>query len=112
MAVVRAANVERETEEIARRILDQAAAGRPFREIGVVVRPESYVPVLRTTFSRFGIPARFYFDDRLDRHPVTRFLAGAIDAMLGDGTTWKRSPYCGWRRVLPLPVRWTVSISR
>ena len=83
VAVVRAANVERETEEIARRILDQAAAGRPFREIGVVVRPESYVPVLRTTFSRFGIPARFYFDDRLDRHPVTRFLAGAIDAMLG-----------------------------
>jgi ATP-dependent helicase/DNAse subunit B len=83
MAVVRAANVERETEEIARRILEQAAAGRPFREIGVIVRPESYVPVLRTTFHRFGIPARFYFDERLGRHPVARFLAGAIDAMLG-----------------------------
>ena len=81
--VVRAPNVERETEEIARRILEQAAAGRPFREIGVVVRPEPYVPVLRTTFHRFGIPARFYFDERLDRHPVTRFLAGAINAMLG-----------------------------
>jgi ATP-dependent helicase/DNAse subunit B len=83
VAIVRAANVERETEEIARRILEQAAAGRPFREIGVIVRPESYVPVLRTTFHRFGIPAGFYFDERLDRHPVARFLAGAIDAMLG-----------------------------
>ncbi len=83
VAVVRAANVERETEEIARRILAQAAAGRPFREIGVIVRPESYVPVLRTTFHRFGIPARFYFDENLDRHPVARFLAGAVNAMLG-----------------------------
>ena len=83
VAVVRAANVEREADEIARRILEQAAAGRPFREIGVIVRPESYVPVLRTTFHRFGIPARFYFDEHLDRHPLTRFLAGAINAMLG-----------------------------
>jgi ATP-dependent helicase/DNAse subunit B len=83
VAVVRAANVEREAEEIARRILEQAAAGRPFREIGVVVRPEAYVTVLRTTLSRFSIPARFYFDESLDRHPVARFLAGAINAMLG-----------------------------
>jgi len=83
VALVRAANIERETEEIARRILEQAASGRPFREIGVVVRPESYVPVLRTTFNRFGIPARFYFDESLDRHPVGRFLVGAINAMLG-----------------------------
>jgi len=83
VAVVRAVNVEREAGEIARRILEQAASGRPFREIGVVVRPGSYVPVLRTTFRRFGIPARFYFDEPLDRHPVARFLAGAIHAMLG-----------------------------
>jgi len=82
VAVVRAASVERETEEIARRILVQAASGRPFREIGVIVRPREYVPVLRTTFHRFGIPFRFYFDAPLDRHPVARFLAGAIDAML------------------------------
>ncbi|MGB9456438.1 MAG: PD-(D/E)XK nuclease family protein [Bryobacteraceae bacterium] len=83
VAVVRAANMERETEEIARRILEHAAAGRPFREMGVIVRPEAYVPVLRTTFHRFGIPAGFYFDEHLDRHPVARFLAGAINAMLG-----------------------------
>jgi len=83
LALVRAANIERETEEIARCILEQTASGRPFREIGVIVRAETYVPVLRTTFNRFGIPARFYFDERLDRHPAARFLAGAINAMLG-----------------------------
>ena len=83
IALVKAANVEREVEEIARRIHDQAAAGRPFREIGIVVRSaDAYVPLLRTTLERFGIPARFYFDEPLERHPVARFLAGAVDAML------------------------------
>jgi ATP-dependent helicase/DNAse subunit B len=84
LAVVKAAGVEREAEEIARRILDQAAAGRPFREIGIVVRAaESYVPILRSTLERFGIPARFYFDSKLDEHTAVRFLTGAVDAMLG-----------------------------
>jgi ATP-dependent helicase/DNAse subunit B len=84
LAVVKAAGVEREAEEIARRILDQAAAGRPFREIGIVVRAaESYVPILRSTLERFGIPARFYFDSKLDEHAAVRFLTGAVDAMLG-----------------------------
>ena len=83
-ALVKAPNLEREAEEIARRILEQAAAGRPFREMGIVVHAaEIYVPLLRTTLERFGIPARFYFDQPLERHPVARFLAGAVDAMLG-----------------------------
>ncbi|HTS66151.1 MAG TPA: PD-(D/E)XK nuclease family protein [Candidatus Acidoferrales bacterium] len=81
--VFKAPGVERETEEIARRILDLDASGRPFREIGIVVRAsETYVPVLRATLARFGIPARFYFDQELDRHPAVRFLRGAMDAML------------------------------
>jgi len=111
VAVVRAANMERETEEIARRILEQAAAGRPFREMGVIVRPEAYVPVLRTTFHRFGIPASFYFDEHLDRHPVARFLAGAINAMLGG---WDHLETLAALRLAPrfaAPARWTVSIS-
>ena len=38
-----APSIEREADEIARRILEQAAAGRPFREMGVIVRsPELY----------------------------------------------------------------------
>ena len=83
-AVVRAPSIEREAEEIARRILEQAAAGRPFREMGIVVRAaDTYVPLLRSTLERFGIPARFYFDQNLEEHAVTRFLTGAVDAMLG-----------------------------
>jgi ATP-dependent helicase/DNAse subunit B len=84
LAVVKAPSVEREAEEIARRILDQAAAGRPFREIGIIVRAaDSYVSILRSTLDRFGIPARFYFDSELDRHTAVRFLTGVVDAMRG-----------------------------
>jgi ATP-dependent helicase/DNAse subunit B len=84
MALVRAPGIEREAEEIARRILEQAAAGRPLREMGIVVRAAgTYVPVLRSTLERFGIPARFYFDSEMERHAVVRFLGGAVDAMLG-----------------------------
>jgi ATP-dependent helicase/DNAse subunit B len=84
MALVKAPNIERECEEIARRILAQAADGRAFREIGVIVRSvEAYAPVLRSTFARFSIPARFYFDTNLDEHSAVRFLDGAMDAMLG-----------------------------
>ncbi len=84
IAIVRAASIERECEEIARRILEQAAAGRPFREMGVIVRAaDAYAPLLRATLERFGIPARFYFDSPLERHPAVRYLAGAVEAMLG-----------------------------
>jgi len=56
MALVRAPGIEREAEEIARLILEQAAAGRPFREMGIVVHAQApYVPVLRSTLERFGI---------------------------------------------------------
>ena len=81
--LVRASTVERETEEIARRICQQAAAGRPFREMGIIVRAaDIYVPLLRSTLERFGIPARFYFESDARQHPVIRFLSGAMNAML------------------------------
>ena len=99
MALVRAPGVEREAEEIARRILEQAAAGRPFHEMGIIVRAaETYVPVLRSTLERFGIPGRFYFDADLEKHPVVRFLAGAVDAMLGG---WDHAPTLGVVRLAP-----------
>jgi ATP-dependent helicase/DNAse subunit B len=86
--------IEREADEIARRILREAAGGRPFREMTVIVRsPEIYEAILRATFDRFGIPARFYFDAKLERHAVVRFLAGAVDAMLG-----------GWEHAATLSV--------
>jgi ATP-dependent helicase/DNAse subunit B len=84
MVLARAPSVEREADEIARRILEQAAAGRPFREMGIIVRAaDTYVPLLRSTLDRFGIPAHFYFDSRLDEHAAIRFLSSAVDAMLG-----------------------------
>ncbi|HEV3199492.1 MAG TPA: PD-(D/E)XK nuclease family protein [Bryobacteraceae bacterium] len=82
--LVKAPSIEREVEDIARRILEQSSAGRPFREMGIIVRSqETYVPILRSTLERFGIPARFYFDSKLQEHTAIRFLSGAIDAMLG-----------------------------
>ena len=82
VVLVRASTVEREAEEIARRILEQAA-GRPFREMGIIVRAaENYVPLLRSTLARFGIPAHFYFDSPLHEHAAIRFLTSAMDAML------------------------------
>lgn len=72
-----------EAEEIARRILEFHAAGKPFRQIGVIVRSEApFVPALRSAFIRFGIPAHFYFADRLAGHPVAWFLSGLVDALL------------------------------
>ena len=84
MVLFKAPRIEREVEEIARRILEQAASGRPFRDTGIIVRAaDLYVPLLRSTLERFGIPAHFYFDEDAAGHAVIRFLVGAVDAMLG-----------------------------
>jgi ATP-dependent helicase/DNAse subunit B len=84
MELCAAPSIEREADEIARRILEQAAAGRLFRDMGVIVRsPDLYEPILRATLDRFGIPARFYFDADLSKHALVRYLAGIVDAMLG-----------------------------
>jgi ATP-dependent helicase/DNAse subunit B len=99
LSLVKAPGIDREVEEIARRILQQAGAGRPFREMGVIVRsPEIYVPALRSTLERFGVPARFYFDSTLERHAVVRFLSGAVDAMLGG---WDHARTLGVLRLAP-----------
>jgi RecB family exonuclease len=82
--VYSAATPERETEEIARRILEHAARGRRFREMGVVVRSrDPYAALVETTLARFGIPVRSYFLDSLASHPAVAYLAGVVRAMLG-----------------------------
>ena len=79
-----ALTLEHETEEIARRILHEAARGRPFREMGIILRSRGpYGPALETTLGRFGIPVRSYFTDPLAAHPVTQYLGGVVDALLG-----------------------------
>ena len=78
-----AATIEREVEEIVRRILADVAQGRAFREIGIVLRSrDPYAGILETTLARFGIPARFYFHQQLGSHPALTFLTNVIRAML------------------------------
>jgi ATP-dependent helicase/DNAse subunit B len=94
-----APTIEREADEIARRILAQAASGRPFHDIGVIVRsPEVYQPILRVTLDRFAIPARFYFDSDLHRHTLIRFLTGIVDALLGG---WEHAATLATVRLAP-----------
>ena len=82
--VVVAPGIEREVDEIARRILEEVATGRRVREIGIILRsPEVYATLLRTTLERFGIPARFYFDSVLTEQPAIRYLTGIVNAMIG-----------------------------
>lgn len=92
--LVTAPSMEREVDEIARRVLEQVGTGRQFREIGVVLRSrEPYVAVLRAVFARFGIPARFYFSEPLGRHSAVRYLCAAVEAMRG-----------GWDHALTLEL--------
>ena len=81
--LVNARTLEREADEIARRILALHEQGTEFRRIGVALREAStYVPLLKGTFHRFGIPARFYFSSPLRKHPVAIFLGGLISGAL------------------------------
>ncbi len=78
-----APTMDQECVEIARRVMEERAAGRAFREIGIVVRTENaWVPALRTALERFGIPARFYFGQPLSQHAVIRYLLESTRAVL------------------------------
>ena len=84
------ATAEDEAAEIARRILDHHHAGHPWHEIGVLVRArEPYVPLLESTFARFGIPVRPYCACAVAAHPVARLFAAAVEAVL---TSWNWEP--------------------
>ncbi len=81
--LVNARSLEREADEIARRILALHQQGSEFRRIGVALREAAtYVPLLKGTFDRFGIPARFYFAAPLRKHPAAIFLGGLISGAL------------------------------
>jgi len=102
--LVNARTLEREADEIARRILNLHEQGTEFRRIGVALREAAtYVPLLKGTFDRFGIPARFYFSSPLRKHPVAIFLGGLISGAL-DG--WNFEATIGTLRAHP---RWGLS---
>jgi ATP-dependent helicase/DNAse subunit B len=99
--LVNARTIEREADEIAWRILALHQQGTEFRRIAVALREAAtYVPLLRGTFDRFGIPARFYFSSPLRKHPVAIFLGGLISGAL-DG--WEFETAIGTLRAHP---RW------
>jgi ATP-dependent helicase/DNAse subunit B len=81
--LVTSPTLDREAEEVARRILEEVARGRRFRELGVVVRSrDPYVPALRLAFDRFGVPARFYFAGLLSEHAVVRYFSLLVEGVL------------------------------
>ncbi len=83
VSLVSATSREAEAHEVARRIAALHRQGTALREIGVILRGEQpYVPVLRSVFSRFGIPARFYFPRRLENQAPVRLLASVVEAVL------------------------------
>jgi ATP-dependent helicase/DNAse subunit B len=92
--VVAAPSLEQEVEQIAHRILDHAAGGREFREMGVLLRVrDPYAPALEAVFARFGIPARFHFADALSSHPAIQYVSGLVRALLA-----------GWNHADLLPL--------
>jgi RecB family exonuclease len=85
VTVVQARSIEREGDELARRILQMHERGRAWREMAVALRdPGTYESPLRGTFERFGIPARFYFASPLRTHPASVFLSGLIECVLSN----------------------------
>jgi len=102
--LINARTLEREADEIARRILALHEQGVEFRRIGVALRDAStWESLLKSTFERFGIPARFYFSSPLRKHPVAIFLGGLISGALGGWdfeaaiTAWRAHPRWGAR---------------
>lgn len=86
--VLRTTNMEREAEEIAARITSEASRGRPFREIGIVLRSrDPYGPLIETTLARFGIPYRSYFPQTLAPHVYVQYLSALCRASLN---AWDR----------------------
>ena len=81
MVLVKAQTQDQEVEEIAARIVELVARGCAFRDFGVVVRKsDPYVPALRATLERFGIPARYYFSEPLEGHSLVRYYAALVEA--------------------------------
>jgi len=75
----------REAREVVRRVLDLAAKGIPFGEIGVLLRnPEGYAQLLRDAFELRGVPCFVAGGVPLAETPEARCL-GMLADLLGGG---------------------------
>jgi ATP-dependent helicase/DNAse subunit B len=99
LRAVEANSIEREADEVARRILALHERGTAFRQMGVAIHDQtSYLPLMRGVFERFGIPGRFYFSSLLRTHPAATFLSGLIENTLGG---WEFGPTLDTLRAHP-----------
>ncbi len=93
LEIVRAQNEDAEATEIARRILAEAAAGRPFREMGVIIRSgDTYGPLIGNTLARFGIPSRLYLGRPPAADAGVQQLFRIMESLLND---WDLEPLLG-----------------
>lgn len=87
--LIRPPTEEDEAMEIARRVLDHHRAGRPWHEMGIIIRArEPYAALLETAFARFGIPVRPYFAMPLEGRPISRLFSSALEALVS-GWNWE-----------------------
>jgi ATP-dependent helicase/DNAse subunit B len=81
--LMKCSSQESEAEEIAWHILEEHRQGRPFREMGIVVRSRvPYAPLLGEVLERFGIPVRLYFGPPARTHASLAMLRGILQALL------------------------------
>jgi len=83
-AIVRAADLLEEVEEIARSILEtHRSTNEPFHHFGVILRsPQIYAGAIQSVFEGFGIPYRMRLPQALAEHPLGRFAKKLLRAAL------------------------------
>jgi len=80
-ALIAAPDIERETEEVARRVRTLVEAGVPLHRIGVVARQaRPHVDLAAQALERFGVPATLRRRAALGDIPVVRALAALLAA--------------------------------
>ncbi|GIU79909.1 MAG: hypothetical protein KatS3mg005_3147 [Bryobacteraceae bacterium] len=100
ISLIPALSRERECEEIALQLLEEHRRGRPWREMGVVIRSEDpYLALLERTLGRLRIPFHAYFGRAVLREPAGIFFQRFADAVISkwDGETtlgFLRHPLC------------------
>lgn len=118
VTLVDAPSRDHEAEEIVLRLVEEHRAGRPWREMGVVVRSEQeYLPRLERALLRAGVPARAYFGRPLWREPVCLMVRQFVEAV---SSGWQgeavlgllRSPVLACAGLLESPDDWQRAVGR
>ena len=104
-----APTLDAEVSEIARRIVQAHDNGRPWREMGVLLRSEAtYVPALRSAFAaiRHSVAILFLRSPLADAPAVRYFRRSSMRCFSAAGITSRRCARCGspgraWKPAAP-----------